>query len=651
MGFLSPLFLVTASAIAVPVVLHLFHRRRTKRVPFPALRYLRRTEREQAQRIRLRQLVLLGVRCAALLLLSAAGARVFVRGPSDAHDPTALAIVLDNSLSSGRVVGERRALDELLDIARVTLDRASSSDRIWVIRAGEPWDVAPPTGPVGARARVTETQPSAAAADLAEALARAKGLVETAELSAAEIHLLSDLQFSGFAAVEPGDVGEIPVIVWSPEEDETINHFLGETRIGGGLPPLAGHGTEVAVPLGSRGDTSLMTVRLVVGDEVRAVASGHPGESVVLPVGPFPEAEVTGWVETDPDALGADDRRYLAFDVRPPVRITRTGPPSFFLDEGLGVLLGAGRARSTGADSAEIVLATEGVGADGRAGRVLVVVPPRDPNILPALNRRLSVAGIPWSYELSTTPGEVSLGESRLPIGLADLRIRRHYELTPLPGTEPTADIPARLATGEPLIVADRDAEGSYLLLAVPLDTAWSTLPVDAGMVPVLQWLVGQSGASPSGNRTVGAGEPIDVDVAVTHVTTPDGARHAVDPTRSFRETKSSGLYTLLRNDSVVEHVAVNPPISESESARATPEQLAQFLGPHLVRAGSPGAWARSIFTQRQGPELWRPLLIAALLLLVAEGWIAAPVAAGPQRARAPAPHPEQAEERASAIS
>jgi len=651
MGFLAPLFLVTASAIAVPVVLHLFHRHRTKRVPFPALRYLRRTEREQARRIRLRQLVLLVVRCVALLLLAVAGARMFVRGPSEAHDPTALAIVLDNSLSSARVVGQRRALDELRDVAFATLDRASSSDRIWVIRAGEPWDVAPPTGPAGARVRVTETEPSATGADLSEALSRARGLVEAADLPASEIHLLSDLQINGLDTVQPSDLGEIPVVVWDPDGDEPSNHFLGEPRVGGGLPPLAGHRTEVAVALGSRGDTALMTVRLVVGDQVRAVASGHPGESVVLPIGPFPETEVTGWVETDPDPLGGDDRRYLAFDVRPPVRIVRTGPPSFFLDQGLDVLVAAGRARLTETDSAEIVLATEGDGANDRAGRILVVVPPVDPNVLPALNRRLSLAGIPWSYDLSTSSGEVSLAESRLSIGLEDLRVRRHYRLTPVLGTVPTADVPARLATGEPFIVTDQDPEGPYLLLATPLDTAWSTLPVDAGMVPFLQWIAGQPGASSSEGRAVVAGDPIDVDGAVTHVATPEGVQRPVDATRSFRETRSAGLYTVLRNDSVLEHIAVNPPISESSSGRATPEQLERIFGPHLVLSESQNSWARSIFMQRQGPELWRPLLIAALILLVAESWLAAPVAVARHRSSPLASPLDAADERGSAVS
>ncbi|HZD03356.1 MAG TPA: BatA and WFA domain-containing protein, partial [Longimicrobiales bacterium] len=326
MGFLSPLFLLAALAVAVPVILHLFHRHRTRRIPFPALRYLRRTEREHARRIRLRQILLLMLRCAAVLLLVLAGARLFVRGRSGSHDPTALAIVLDNSMSSARVLGDHRVLDRLREVALATLDRAGAEDRIWVIRAGEPWDVSVPGDAAAARARVEETRTSQAAGNLSAGLSRARSLVEAAELPAAEIHLVSDLQATALADVRPDDVGDVPVAVWDPPEEDGRNHFIQQVVVGGGLPPMAGQRTEVAVTLEGNGpDTVLVPLRVVIGERIRAAGAGRPGEVVVLPVGPFQPGEVAGWVETDPDDLGIDDRRYFVMDVRPPVRVARTG--------------------------------------------------------------------------------------------------------------------------------------------------------------------------------------------------------------------------------------------------------------------------------------------------------------------------------------
>lgn len=648
MGFLNPLVLSAAAAVAVPILLHLFHRHRTRRLAFPALRYLRRTEREHARRIRVRQLLLLVVRCVAVLLVVAAGARLFVVGRSDAHDPTALAIVLDNSLSSSRVIGEARMLDEFREVVLATLERAGPEDRIWVIRAGEPWDVAVPGDARAARRRVEATESSDAAGDLSAALSRARGLVEAADLTAAEIHLVSDLQATALAGLEPDAVGDVPVVVWDPGDGRPQNRFIADAVVGGGLPPLAGQRTAVAVTLGPGTDTALAPVRLVMGDRIRAAGGGRPGEVVVLPVGPFQVGEVAGWVETDPDDLGADDRRYLAFRVRPPVAVARTGEDHFFLDHGLQVLAEGGRARLAAADSAEILFTVEGDGVDRRDGQVVVVVPPTDPTVLPALNRRLASAGIPWSYEPPTGAGDVGVRENRLPIDLEELRVGRHYRLMPSPESPPAADLPVRLETGEPFLVSGRDARGAFLLLAVPLDPEWTSFPVDAGMVPFLEWAASRRGGGGGSGRSVLAGEPISLGPEAGFVEAPDGTRHPVDGTQSFPRTRDAGLYHVLRNDTVVERVAVNPPASESLLDRVTPEELEERVGPGLVRVDDLASWQRAIFTERQGPELWRPLLLAALLLLVAESWIATPGAAGSRPTggarKASTPRPKRAE-------
>ncbi|RMH18264.1 MAG: hypothetical protein D6701_06580, partial [Gemmatimonadetes bacterium] len=146
MGFLNPWMLAVGALAAVPILLHLLHRHDRRRVAFPALRYLLRTEEEHARSIRLTQWLLLLLRVSAVLLLGAAAARPFVAGGGRAHEPTAVVIVLDNSASSGRVEGERRVLDRLRAAARTTVRTAGPGDRLWLLRAGEPWAPALPGG-------------------------------------------------------------------------------------------------------------------------------------------------------------------------------------------------------------------------------------------------------------------------------------------------------------------------------------------------------------------------------------------------------------------------------------------------------------------------------------------------------------------------
>src|SRR5687767_12625173 len=142
MGFLAPAGLFLAAAVAVPIILHLFQRHQGPRLVFPALRYLRRAEREHARRIKFRQLLLLALRVLALILLAVAAARPFFQRGGATHAPSAVVIILDNSASSGAVEGDRRVLDGLKQRAIETLTRAGPDDQFWLLRAGSPWEPA-----------------------------------------------------------------------------------------------------------------------------------------------------------------------------------------------------------------------------------------------------------------------------------------------------------------------------------------------------------------------------------------------------------------------------------------------------------------------------------------------------------------------------
>ena len=76
--------------------------------------------------------------------------------------------------------------------------------------------------------------------------------------------------------------------------------------------------------------------------------------------------------------------------------------------------------------------------------------------------------------------------------------------------------------------------------------------------------------------------------------------------------------------------VAVNPPLRESLLVPLSRDALSRAVGEAALDADSPQEWERETFTSRQGHELWRPLLLGALLLLLLESWMAA--SGGPSR-------------------
>src|SRR6476661_1549445 len=98
-SFLSPLFLIGAIAAAVPIVLHLFHRKTEVVINFPAVSLLKRAPVQQHRRRRLRELLLLALRVVALVLLAISFARPYFAG-SAAPDAAPLAVIaVDTSMS------------------------------------------------------------------------------------------------------------------------------------------------------------------------------------------------------------------------------------------------------------------------------------------------------------------------------------------------------------------------------------------------------------------------------------------------------------------------------------------------------------------------------------------------------------------------
>ena len=122
LGFLAPAFLAGALAVAVPILLHLFRRRSDRVIDFPAVQMLPQAPVQQQERRTLRDLLLLALRIAALLLLALSFARPYVMGGADALTAPTTMVAIDTSLSmSGQAtwIAATRAAIAAIDAAPV----------------------------------------------------------------------------------------------------------------------------------------------------------------------------------------------------------------------------------------------------------------------------------------------------------------------------------------------------------------------------------------------------------------------------------------------------------------------------------------------------------------------------------------------------
>lgn len=624
MGLLNPILLLLAGAAAVPLLLHLLQRHQGPRIVFPALRYLRRAEKESARRIRLRQLLLMLLRVAAVLLLAFAAARPFLSAGGVGHAPTAVALILDNSMSTAAVEGETRVLDQLKARALEVLEAASPDDRFWLLRPGRPDEPALAGDAATTALRVRETEPTAGSADLSTALAHARALLGAgAEGRASEIHLLTDLQATSFGRPVAADGVMPPVIIWHPGTSPPSSRAVAEVQVGGGLPPLAGQRTGVAARI--TGAEGAVNVRLNVDGQLVAAGRAEAGAVALLALPPRQAGIVTGVVEIDADAFSADDRRYFAARVLPaPVVHVPDEVP--FVGDAVEVLAEAGRVRLGTRGTADVIIAPAAVGIEGRRAAA-VVLPPTAPVELVAVNRRLAEAGIPWRYG-QPTAGEARFaagGEDPLENALAGTRLHQVYPLHP-ESTEAADSVLLRLTDGTPWAVrGERRVGGTYIVLASPLTAEASTLPTTAAMLPLLDRVTGAWALALPPRTDMPPGAEIVPGPTATAVERPDGTRDDLAATTSYVLGAESGIYRVFSGDSLTAAYAVNPAAAESDLRRLNRRELeARLAGWPLHVTTDPAAWRRAAFRERLGRELWRPLLLALLVVLAVETAVAA---------------------------
>lgn len=191
MNFLYPAFLLGALAVAIPVALHLLRRDVAPDVPFTAVRLLQKSPVDRSRRRRLRDLLLLAARVAALILLAAAFARPYA--PTAAASASGLRIIaVDRSFSMDAPGRFTRALE----LARAAIGESRFGERIAVIAFDDRADVIAPPGSAGdARAAVSTLTAGAGATRYAAALGKA---AELAAGGAATLVIVTDLQRAGW---------------------------------------------------------------------------------------------------------------------------------------------------------------------------------------------------------------------------------------------------------------------------------------------------------------------------------------------------------------------------------------------------------------------------------------------------------------------
>ena len=140
MTFLNPLLLIGALGLALPILAHLINRQQVQRTDWAAMQFLNRSVRVRSRQIRLRDILLLLMRCLALLLLVFALARPATTGQGNTWLPgearAGVVIAIDGSFSMSHSDGQTTRFDRAIDQVKVITDTIKSGDPVSLVLLG-----------------------------------------------------------------------------------------------------------------------------------------------------------------------------------------------------------------------------------------------------------------------------------------------------------------------------------------------------------------------------------------------------------------------------------------------------------------------------------------------------------------------------------
>jgi hypothetical protein len=134
MQFLYPTFLFALAALAIPIIIHLFHFRRFKKVYFTNVRFLKEVKEETSNRSKLRNLLVLLMRCLAIAFLVFAFAQPFI--PQDVEvkaGQKAVSLFVDNSFSMSALSEDVPLLDKAKQRAREVIQAYAIDDQFQIL--------------------------------------------------------------------------------------------------------------------------------------------------------------------------------------------------------------------------------------------------------------------------------------------------------------------------------------------------------------------------------------------------------------------------------------------------------------------------------------------------------------------------------------
>jgi len=673
----SSMFLWMLPLAALPVIFHLFLRVRKQVRPFPSLMFFIQAEPRLSARKRIREWLTLLLRITVILALLLALSRLLWLGHRGGGAISQV-ILIDNSGSMGGEAPDGRTkLANALDAAAGLISDMGPGDSITLLLLVEDSTVLLPSGlttdkPLlnAALPHIRVTHGSGAPA---RSLAQALALLGTASTARREVHIFTDIQDTEWGkptsdrrnlpggttlAIHRIRTKPFPAPNISVGELELPRHSLVADRHY--LLNVTLHNASKKENRVRLNTTDSSGVKNTLSSDIPPRGS----RTLAIPIETHRAGPNWLTVDLENDAFEPDNHSSVAFDCQPRKKVLFCGSESSFgmiplavSPSGDGTLSGlipvfkkseislhealkeppalvVLRPSIAGATSSDQLALTAYLEQGGN----LLVLPDTGssaaPDRLPPWLRTRSAPsiaddkGIPvmvlnktlavWD-DLRSDTGEVMINQTR---------VFKASPFVPLPDAVSLI----ALQDGTPILTQQNIKKGTLFVSGIEFDTKASTLPLKAAFVALIHNMALSGVNLNSGTINLVAGtkpaglESSNLPVELHALT--GGVLEWQGPGRNLPVIPRAGLYTL-KTSNTTSLIAVRSAADEGRESFIETEMIPALadLSYRVDEYHDSESLIRLVRQQRNGLELFLPLLLLALAAAVVEGWIINPAA------------------------
>lgn len=646
MSFVHPLFLWALTALSVPVIIHLFNFRRTRKVFFSNTRLLQVIQEASSRKRRVRHLLVLFSRLLFLLFLVLAFAQPFIPAAEDSAAAKKVVLYIDNSRSmTVQMPDKARAIEHAVSYARAVVE-VFPRDTRYLLLTNDFQDASVFRSASEILEKLAAVRTSPNSKSFSEVSRK------VAQQLPADLFYFSDFQRSTTGNISGNDSSRLFGFI--PIQPTAANNVYVDSAAFENPYLIKGEKTRLTIWLrnDSREQAEQLNVRVTTGNTLMSASTVSLSPLGVTPleidVNPTDKPEAMKIMLQD-FPVGYDNEFYLTALPLPKLRILHLyeGTPGAYIREVFGnkelFYVNSGSASNMSydlLDKADLIV-MEGISKkipalqrhlEERKDQMLLFIPSENPEAAMISELfRFNIAKV-------SSPSRVALN----PPAAGDPFFENVFQEKSIDLKMPEASAVITWTAGRSAVLKFKDGNpmlsrfGNRFLMASPLSTSFSNFATHAVFVPVMYRIAASSRSrmlkpyhflnstlidfpldSASGPESLvklsGPGEVVPQQRIA-------GGRLILDLSPSL---PSAGGYYVLRKKDTLGIISLNMPKSESMMACIPPDELSEIAqkmpNATVFQGGSVQTFSKGIKERYLGVPLWKYCLILSLAFFFTE--------------------------------